>query len=263
MKKFNCRRSIIIFSLSATSVAVLSAIVLAVFSFCRNGEHPPRRITGFGGVVIGETRFPRHGEGELFSVKEEAVVDGFNRISVEVVPFEHRVFRIVADAEAVSSAGIGELDAVAGTLEAKFHIKFTAVSPDMKEAVLPESRVIVRRSFHLGPQAVSVEIIDLKLAEEAEKLKAGSRYTEARQIRRTGENAAILCRAVEEYIQDCGSVPDTLEDLLVNRSANRRWLGPYYQGKLPPDCHYRPAGAGKYELFFLVNGKRIGEDVLL
>ena len=259
MKKFT-RRSIIIFS---AAVAVLSATVFAVFCFCRNGELPPRRIAGFGGVVIGEARFPRHGEGELFSVKEGEFTDCFNRISVEVVPFEHRVFRIVADADAVASGGVEPLDAVAGILEAKFNIEFTAVSPDQKEAVLPESRVIIRHNFHLGPQAVSAEFIDLKLAAEAEKLKAGSRYAEARQIRRAGENAAILCRAVEEYIQDCGSVPDSLEELLVNRSANRRWLGPYYQGKLPPDCHYRPAGAGKYELFFLVNGKRIGEDVLL
>ena len=223
---------------------------------------PPERISRIGGAVMGSVVVPRNGEGELCRVESAAVTELFADPAVEVLPFEHRVFRVVMTAAEVPGSEdvllIGKRD-----IERAFNIVFTAVDADTLKCELPGTVVTLRRAFTSGVRAVEVEFVDRELAVLAAELKKSPRYAEVRRERAAGEQAAMICRAIEDFILDTGDAPLVLEELLHNSGNNSKWRGPYYSGSLPPGGNYRRTAPGKYDFFIPVNGKPIREDVLL
>ena len=242
---------------------IFAVSLFAVIAVCGCSKpQVPERITQVGSVVMGSVVMPRNGEGELCRVEQGAVTKLFSDTAVEVLPFEHRVFRVVMTAEDIPGSN-DVLDMGKRDIEIAFNIMFAAVDADTLKCELPGTVVILRRAFARGVRAVEVEFIDRKLAQKAEELKRSSRYTEVRKERAAGERSALICRAIEEFIMDTGDAPLALDELLHDPGKRTCWRGPYYSGTFPPGCSYRRTGPGKYEFFILVNGKNITEDVLL
>ena len=82
-------------SVFTITYSICAAVMPVLTTSC--SAPPPQRVAAFAGVQMGESRFPRHGEGELITV-ESPLPEGFDRCRVEVTPFEHKVFRIRLEA---------------------------------------------------------------------------------------------------------------------------------------------------------------------
>lgn len=241
---------------------IFAASLLALITVCGCSKpQVPERINKVGSVVMGSVVTPRNGEGELCRVEQAELSRLFVSASVEVLPFEHRVFRVVMTAEDIPGSE-DVLSVAQRDIEAVFNISFTQVDADRLKCELPGTVVTLQRAFTHGVRAVTVEFVDRELAVTAEELKRSDRYATVRKERAAGEQAAMVCRAIDEFIMDTGDAPPVLEALLHDPGNNTRWRGPYFTGVLPPGCCYRRIAPGKYEFFISVNGKNITEDVL-
>ncbi len=223
---------------------------------------PPKRIIRVGSAAMGSVVVPRSGEGELCRMESVAVTELFSELAVEVLPFDHRVFRMVLTAAELP----GEEDVLLmgkRDIERAFNIVFTAADANTLKCELPGTVITLRRAFASGVRALEVEFFDRELGKLAAELKASPRYAEVRRERAAGMQAALICRAIEDFIMDMGDAPLVLDELLHNSGNSAKWNGPYYSGTLPPSGNYRRTAPGKYEFFILVNGKPIKEDILL
>ena len=149
-----------------TAAACVAALLL--ITGC-TPETPPERIIRVGETSMGDVILPRNGEGELLDVTG-SLPGGFDRMLAEVIPFEHRVFRMVLEGADVAGSS-DPLESSAGILEKHFHIRFSRSDDNTMRAELPGSEVILRRGFYLGPRGVVLEIIDRELQKQAENLK--------------------------------------------------------------------------------------------
>ena len=234
-----------------------TAIILLALSGCTPPE--TTHIARVENAVMGKTYQPRHGEGELFTI-DSPIPQGFDKMSLEVVPFEHQLFRIVLEIEELTASD-DTLDSARQLVCKTFRIaqdKFT-FADDIFTAELAGTRLILRRAFHLGPRAVSLEIIDRNFAKDVEQLKNSERFRLAQQQHKIKIELRLIAQALDGYKLDTDRFPETLHDLCTNRRNVPAWNGPYYE-TLPVNIFYRKISDEKYELFADFNGEKITED---
>ena len=234
-----------------------TAIVLLAISGCT----PPgtTHIARVENAVMGKTYLPRHGEGELFTI-DSPLPQGFDRMLLEVVPFEHKLFRIVLEIEELTTND--DILVSARQLVGKtFRIaedKFT-FADDIFTAELAGTRLILRRAFHLGPRAVALEIIDRNFSKNVEQLKNSERFRLAQQRQKIKNELRLTAQALDGYKLDTDHYPETLHALCTNCNKVPTWNGPYCE-TLPANLFYRKISDTKYELFADFNGEKITED---
>ena len=238
-------------------ILYLAAAVLFTLSGCKKPETV--HIPGVEKAVMGKIYHPRHGEGELFTI-DSPVPQGFDRMLLEVVPFEHQLFRIVLEIEAAADSE----DALLKSRELvckSFHIapeKFTP-GDNSFTAELPGTQLTLRRAFHLGPRATALEIIDRKYEEKVGKIKNSDRYRAKQQRQKLKNELRLIAQGIDGYKLDTGKFPENLSQLRANSNHVPNWNGPYYEAA-SSDIFYRRISDAKYELFANSNGKKIFED---
>ena len=210
---------------------------------------------------MGDVISPRNGEGELVDVAG-TLPGGFDRMLAEVVPFEHRVFRLVLEcAEAVGSKE--PLESSAEILEKHFNIKFSRIDDNTMRSELPGSVVTLRRGFYLGPRGTVLEIIDRVLLDQAETLKNSPRFRQYRKYHQTRTGIILLARSIADFKLDNGCVPEKIADLSERPAGCLTWNGPYCQNPPSISVVYRRISADSYELYQEIDGKCISEDTEL
>ena len=233
------------------------AVVLLAVSGCKPPE--TTHIAKIENAVMGKIYHPRHGEGELFTI-DSPLPEGFDRMALEVRPFDHQLFRIVLEIEVCP----GNEDVLTSSRELvckNFSIakdKFI-LSNNVFTAELPGTILILRRAFHLGPRAVSLDIIDRRYAEGVEQLKKSERFSISRQRQKIKDDLRLIAQAIDGYKLDTDQLPEALADLQNNRNNLSAWNGPYCE-PLSSDVSYRKISDTKYELFANFNGEKITED---
>lgn len=238
-------------------ILYLSAAVLVIVSGCKKPE--TTHIPGVGKAVMGKIYHPRHGEGELFTI-DSPVPQGFDRMLLEVVPFEHQLFRIVLEIEAAADSE----DALLKSRELvckSFHIapeKFTP-GDNSFTAELPGTQLTLRRAFHLGPRAAALEIIDRKYGQKVGEIKNSDRYRTELQLQKLKNELRLIAQGIDGYKLDTGKFPENLSHLRTNSNHVQNWNGPYCE-TASSDIFYRRISDAKYELFARINGKKIFED---
>ena len=239
--------------------AILIGIIL--ISGCKPAV--PATIHRIGKAAMGDVHKPRNGEGELFAI-DTTLPEGFDRLSVEVTPFEHKIFRMVLDMENIP--GHGDALEIAREQTGKiFHIpagKFKHYGNSMT-AVLPGTTLKLYRAFHLGPRAVSLEIINCKLAEQAEKIKQTAIFQTVRKQQQIKQQIFLVAKALEEHKLDTGIFPEKLEHLLENSANTPNWNGSYLLKKPALPLSYHRISDTRYELYADADGKKIYEDTEL
>ena len=218
----------------------------------------PERIESVANVKMGEIQIPRNGEGELFEMAG-SLPGGFNRMLVEVIPFEHQVYRMVLENEEVKCEG-DILEDSAKILEEHFNIKFLRRDDRMMVSELPATCITIRRAFHLGVNAVAVEFVDRKLSDIAEGAKKSSRYQQYKKEYAWRTELILLAQAVADFKLDTGKVPDKLEDLVAAPWNVAGWNGPYCRSLPEIPAVYKKLSGENYDLYVDCNGKRIRED---
>ena len=211
-------------------------------------------------IMMGERHKPRNGEGELFTI-ETTLPDGFDRLSAEVVPFEHKIFRMVLDMENIPGS-TDALEIARKHAEKIFDLpagKFKHYGNSMT-AVLPETTLKLYRAFHLGPRAVSLEIINRELAEQAEKIKQTAIFQTVRKQQQIRQKLQLIAKALEEHKTDTGIFPGKLENLQQNSAAVPKWNGPYLADTPDFPLLYRRISDTEYELYAEIDGRKINED---
>jgi len=241
-----------------TAAAFIAALLL--ITGC-SPETPPERISRIGKTAMGEVIFPRNGEGELLEVSGN-LPGGFDRMLAEVVPFDHRVFRMVL--ENAEAAGTHDpLESSAGILGKRFNIKFSRVDDNTMRSELPGTIVILRRGFYLGPRGVVLEITDRELQKQTEELKNSPRFRQYRRYHLARNGIILLARSIADFKLDNGSVPEKIADLTERPAGCLTWNGPYCHNPPSTSVVYRRISVDSYELYQEVDGKRINEDTEL
>ena len=238
-------------------VLYIIAIALLAVSGCK----PPETtlIPKVENAIMGKIYSPRHGEGELFTI-DSPLPKGFDRMSMEVRPFDHQLFRIVLEIEEFS--GSGDVLTPARELVCKtFRIareRFT-FSNNTFTAELPGTILILRHAFHLGSRAVSLDIIDRQYANGVEQLKKSERFQIAKAKQKIKNELHLIAQAIDGYQLDTDRLPETFSDLQNDRHKLPSWNGPYCE---PPSTgiSYRKISDTKYELFADFHGEKITED---
>ena len=238
-------------------ILYLIAPVLLAVSGCKPPEttHIPK----VEKAVMGKIYHPRHGEGELFTI-DSPLPGGFDRMALEVRPFDHQLFRIVLEIE-VCPGNEDVLNSSRELVCKNFSIakeSFTLAN-DIFTAELPGTILILRRAFHLGPRAVSLDIIDRQNAEGVEQLKKSERFQIAKAKQKIKDELRLIAQAVDGYKLDTDQLPEALADLQNNRNALSAWNGPYCETP-SAGVSYRKISDTKYELFANFNGEKITED---
>ena len=241
-------------ALKYITIPLLSACVLFAAGCRKLEQRRDRRYF----AVMGQICKPQHGEGSIFTVSD-TVPGSFDRFSVEVLPFEHKVYRIILEKENMPGA-VEVFDSVPRDIEKMFNITLEKSSSGGWQCLLPGRRIEFRPAFYLGPQAVALEITDLELEKRAEELKKSPRYREIRKIQKHRETLALIAQAIDGFRLDTGSLPETLAVLYKDPGNIARWNGPYLLHKVDIVCHYRRISGIQYELYTEINGKKISED---
>ena len=217
-----------------------------------------------GKVAMGDVHKPRNGEGESFAI-DTALPEGFDRLSAEVTPFEHKIFRMVLDMENIP--GYGDALEIARKQTGKiFHIPaddFKYSSDDTFIANCGGTTLKLYRAFHLGPRAVSLEMINCKLAEQAEKTKQTAIFQTVRQQQQIKQQIFLVAKALEEHKLDTGIFPEKLEHLLENSANTPNWNGSYLLKKPALPLSYHRISDTRYELYADADGRKIYEDTEL
>ncbi len=246
-----------------TGKSFLPLFIIGIIMLSGCTPSVPATLDRIGEAAMGEVHKPRNGEGELFII-ETALPDGFDRLSVEVVPFEHKIFRMVLDMENISGAA-DVLETARMHTEKIFHIpaeKFQH-SANSCTVTLPQTTLRLHRAFHLGPRAVSLEIIDRELAEQAEVIKQTGKYRIIRKQQMIKQKIMLIARALEEHKLDTGIFPEKLEHLQKNSAATPKWNGSYLPDTPEFPLYYRRISGTKYELYADIDGIKINEDTEL
>ena len=223
----------------------------------------PTTIHRIGKAAMGDVHKPRAGEGELFTI-DTTLPEGFDRLSAEVTPFEHKIFRMVLDMENIP--GTGDVLEFARQQTGKiFHIPVEEFkySSDTFTANIRGTVLNLHRAFHLGPRAVSLEIINCKLAEQAEKIKQTEKFKAAQKMQKIKQQISLAAKALEEHKLDTGIFPEKLEHLLENSADTTNWNGPYLLKKPTILLSYHRISDTKYELYADADGRKINEDTEL
>ena len=244
--------------MTGKSFLPLFIIGIIMLSGCKPAA--PSTLDRIGKAAMGEVHTPRNGEGELFTIDTE-LPEGFDRLSVEVTPFDHKIFRMVLDMENIPGS-TDALESARKQTEKIFHIpegKFQN-SGDTLTAALRGTVLKLYRAFHLGPRAVSLEIINCKLAEQAGKIKQTAKFEAVRKQQNTKQNILLIAQALEEHKLDTGIYPEKLEHLQKNSANTPKWNGSYLQDAPDFPICYRRICDTKYELYADVNGRKIKED---
>ena len=192
----------------------VAAMMLLCCSCSKQEKKAPQKIeiTSVCGVKFGEIHDPRNGEGKLLDIIRHKVdIPYFSKISVEVVPFSHKVWRIVLIAPEIP--GNDPLAAAAAELEKRFRIKFTASGKACVRAELPRQLVVVRRRLDWGPRACEAEFICKKGASEAENAKKSAKFSEAQKQEKAFNDIVILQELLAIYVQKNGKFPAALSML--------------------------------------------------
>ena len=208
---------------------------------------------------MGDILTPRNGEGELFEVAG-SLPEGFSRMSVEVLPFEHRVFRMVLENSAVKGTG-DVLECASEFLQKHFNISFKRVDDNRLAAETPDIRIELYRAFYLGPRAAAVEFIDRKMAAQASELKRSARYTQIRKFQFLRNELRLLAQGISDFRLDTGVLPEKLDDLRSRPAGMTLWNGPYCRNLPESAVVYQKLDTEKdYDLYIDCDGKRIRED---
>lgn len=240
--------------------SVFNLLLLLFVTGC-SPRKAPERIDRIGKSAMGDIQHPRNGEGELLAL-DGSLPGGFSRMAVEVVPFEHRIFRMVLENEEVTATG-DVLESSAGFLEKHFNIKFSRGDHNLLTVELPGTRILLRRAFELGARAVAVEFIDRELAAQAAKLKLTDRYLQYRKFYSVRNELILLAQAIADFKLDTGNYPEKMDELFNAPRGISSWNGPYGQTKPDASVHYRRISVDSYELYREIDGKRISEDTQL
>ena len=219
----------------------------------------PERIDRIGNVAMGEKQTPRNGEGELFEVAAVSLPEGFERMFLGVVPFDHQVYRMVLENDAVKTDG-DVLEYAANALAKHFNIKFVRLDDNRLVSDLPGTRVEVRRAFHLGAAAVAVEFIDRKLSGIAAASEKEERFLTYKKKYALRNELILLAQAIADFKLDTGKVPEKLDDLTGAPWNVAGWNGPYCQTLPEIPVTYRKLAGENYDLYVEFDGKRIRED---
>ncbi len=236
---------------------LLWSAVWLLISGCSPRE-VPERIETVANVKMGEIQTPRNGEGELFETAA-SLPGGFNRMQLEVVPFEHQVYRMILENDEVKADG-DILECSAKVLEEHFNVKFTRRDDRTMVSELPGTSITLRRAFYLGVNAVAVEFVDRKLAEIADVYKKSDRYQQYKKEYAWRTELILLAQAVADFKLDTGKVPDKLEDLIAAPWNVAGWNGPYCRSLPEIPAVYKKLAGENYDLYVECNGKRIRED---
>ena len=179
-------------------------------------------------VKFGTVHAPRHGEGQLVQIHEAKVFPPFEQLLVEVVPFEHQVYRIILRSYK------GELPAIASGVRQRYNI-IMQKDNDIYRSDLTHTTIRLRPAPFMGPEAVELEFTDRVLAEKAGKLKLESRFKRAQLETIARSNIEILNQAVIDYQYDVCELPPSLAALYKNVTKSKLWAGPYtdFDGRTP------------------------------
>ena len=221
------------------------------------------RIGKVGNVEMGAIHTPYRGEGELFSI-DTPLPDGFDRLSVEVIPFEHQIFRIVLHAENIPGSA-DALESARLLIQKNFHIPMEKIqtSGSSFTVELPGTVLILSRAFQFGPRAVSMEIIDRELAKQAEKIKQTAKFQTVCRQQKIKQKISLIAQGLDGHKLDTGIFPEKLEHLQKNLAGTPHWNGAYLMENPDTKISYRKISDSKYELYAEVDGKKIEEDTEL
>ena len=239
---------------------LLSTALLLIYG-CKRPETV--RIAKVGEAEMGAIHTPYRGEGEAFSI-DTPLPDGFDRLEVEVIPFEHKIFRIILLAENIP----GNADALESArilVQKNFHIPVEKLqsSGSSFTVELPGTVVNLNRAFQFGPRAVSLEIIDRELAKQAEKARQTAEFHAICRQQKIKQKISLVARRLDEHKLDTGIFPEKLEHLQKNLARTPNWNGAYLLENPDKRIIYRKISDSKYELYAEVDGKKIEEDTEL
>ena len=207
----------------------LTAMVLLGCGCGKKKSLPPREIEikSVCGVKFGEVYDPRNGEGKLLDITRiKPDIPHFSKISVEVTPFTHKVWRIVLIAPEIP--GNDPLPAAAAELETRFRIKFKRAGFGGMTAELARQQVVLRRRLDWGPRACEAEFICKKGAAEAAKARKSAEFIEAQKQGIAFNDIVILQELAAVYLQQNGKYPANISMLKsVADGANVPLLDPW------------------------------------
>lgn len=242
-------------------ILLLFSTALLLIYGCKRPE--TLHISKVGNAEMGAIHTPHRGEGELFSI-DTPLPDGFDRLNVEVIPFEHQIFRIVLHAENIPGSA-DALENARALVQKNFHIpveKFQS-SGDRFTLELPGTILILSRAFQFGPRAVSLEIIDRELAKTAEKIKQTAKFDTICRQQKIKQQISLIAQGLDGHKLDTGMFPEKLAHLQKNLAATPQWNGAYLMENPNKQIIYRKISDSKYELYAEVDGKKIEEDTEL